>query len=109
MDSQKPTLKVILSLIAIDELDAIWRWNAARYNAQLASQYILFLKSRIDQLGKDYSKGKFVGTRADLRYVNIRRKARGHGHAAVYRVDQTKVDILHVFHTAQDWQAKLVE
>ena len=32
-----------------------------------------------------------------------------HGHIAVYRVDADAVSILHVFHTAQDWQAKLAE
>jgi plasmid stabilization system protein ParE len=37
----------------------------------------------------------------------IRRKSRGHGHIAVYGVDESTVNILHVFHSAQDWQRRL--
>jgi plasmid stabilization system protein ParE len=42
-----------------------------------------------------------------LRYIRIGRRKRGHGHIAVYRVDEDAVRVLHIFHTAQDWQTKL--
>jgi plasmid stabilization system protein ParE len=47
--------------------------------------------------------------RPDLRYLMIRRKAHGYGHVVVYRVTDVSVEVLHVFHTAQDWQTRLTE
>jgi plasmid stabilization system protein ParE len=68
-----------------------------------------FYKESIAGLASSYARGKRVSTRPDLRYVVIRRRASGHGHVAVYNFNDTEVHILHVFHTAQDWQTKLVE
>ena len=39
----------------------------------------------------------------------MRCKAKGHGHVVVYRFDETRIDVLHVFHTAQNWQTILAE
>jgi len=60
-------------------------------------------------LASNYAKGKPVGTRPDLRYIIIRRRAKGHGHVAVYNFDEKEVRVLHIFHTAQDWQTKLAD
>lgn len=64
-----------------------------------------------DHLGLDraYSNGKDVATRPDLLYVLVRRKPKGYGHLVVYRVGEKTVDVLHVFHTAQDWQTMLID
>jgi plasmid stabilization system protein ParE len=51
--------------------------------------------------------GRPISARPELRYLPIKFKNRGHGHVAVYSVDQHAVSILHVFHTAQDWQNRL--
>ena len=109
MASKKPTLKIIRSPIVIDELDAIWRWNAEQYSVDHADAYSRYLRKCIDDLETNYSSGKTVVTRPDLRYAMIRRRASGHGHIVVYKSDETKVNVLHVFHTAQDWPAKLKE
>ena len=53
--------------------------------------------------------GNNLGNRPDLRYVDIRRKPKRHGHIVVYRFDDTRIDVLHVFHTAQDWQTILAD
>lgn len=52
---------------------------------------------------------KTVSDRPDLRYIIMRCKAKGHGHVVVYRFDETRIDVLHVFHTAQNWQTILAE
>ena len=68
-----------------------------------------FLERHIDALSEDYPRGKVVETRPEFRYIVIRRKAKGHYHLAVYRCDDKTIDVLHVFHTAQDWQRVLAD
>lgn len=109
MATQKSPLTVIRSPTAIGELDAVWRWNAEHYSPPHADAYLDFLKERIADLANSDIKGNTVSTRPDLRYVVMRRRATGHGHVAVYNFDDKEVHILHVFHTAQDWQTKLTE
>ena len=67
------------------------------------------MKERIDELVAIYTHGKYVSGRPDLRYAIIHRKAKRHGHLAVYRVSAGAVEVLHIFHTAQNWQTKLAE
>jgi plasmid stabilization system protein ParE len=109
MASEQSPLTVIRSPTAIDELDDVWRWNAGRYGVPHADAYLRYLKESIAGLASSYARGKRVSTRPDLRYVVIRRRTSGHGHVAVYNFDDRDVHILHVFHTAQDWQTKLIE
>ena len=65
-------------------------------------------RTRIADLANSYARGKTVSARPDLHYVVIRRRTRGHGHVAVYNFDDKEVHVLHIFHTAQDWQTKLI-
>jgi plasmid stabilization system protein ParE len=45
-----------------------------------------------------------------LRYRVIQKKKKRHGHIVVYEVvDADVVRILRYFHTAQDWQNRLLE
>jgi plasmid stabilization system protein ParE len=107
MASPERTLTVVLSPTAIDELHGVWLRNAEHYSPLHADTYVRYLKGRIYDLSWLYMQGKTVIGRPNLRYIIIRRKAKGHGHLAVYRVDDQEVNVLHVFHSAQDWQAKL--
>ena len=96
---------VIYATSALCELDAIWQWNAATYGPSRADAYLRFLLGGIDKLGRTCSSGRRVAAEKDLQYRLLRRKSKGHGHVAVYRVVGDFVRVLHVFHTAQDWQA----
>jgi len=110
MDTVKrPTLTVVYAAKALKELDEIWDWNRRHYSSDHADQYIEFLQRHIDALCTDHRHGKQVGSRPDLSYILIRRKSKGHGHLAVYSADETQVNVLHVFHSAQDWQNKLLD
>jgi plasmid stabilization system protein ParE len=60
-------------------------------------------------LAHRFRQGKVLELRPDLRYFVIRRRSTGHGHVVVYRFDAQQVEVLHVFHTAQDWQTKLTD
>jgi len=109
MASPEFALTVTVSPTAGAELADIWRWNADRYGADHADQYVGFLRSAIHQLPALYKLGKPVPAQPDLCYLVIRRRAKGHGHIAVFRFDDRAIAVLHVFHTAQDWQTKLAE
>ncbi|HEX3871667.1 MAG TPA: type II toxin-antitoxin system RelE/ParE family toxin [Pirellulales bacterium] len=100
-------LSVIYAWSALRELDIIWEWNEKTYSRRHAADYMAFLEEHINALGRRYEHGKTLNLRADLRYIVIRRKAKGHGHIAVYRYDDKEVNVLHVFHTAQNWPVTL--
>jgi len=109
MDTEKrPTLTVVYAAKALKELDEIWDWNDKHYGSDHADQYIEFLERHINALGTDRRRGKQLGFRPELSYILIRRKSKGHGHIAVYSVDEKQVNVFHVFHSAQDWQNKLL-
>ncbi len=107
MAERPPRLTVLLSPQAVNELDEIWQWNAERYSPSHADAYLAFLKSRIYALVHHPLRGRTLSLRPDLRYVLLRRSSGGHGHVVVYRVDETAVQILHIFHTSEDWPRKL--
>jgi plasmid stabilization system protein ParE len=109
MASEELSLTIVFSPTATDDLDAIWRWNAERYTVSHADAYLRFINDRIATLAENYAKGRRVPSRTDLRYILIKRKSKGHGHIAVYRYDDVEVHVLHLFHTAQDWQNAIGE
>jgi len=101
-------MTVILAPVATDELQGIWDWNAEQYGVAHADEYLGLLWQAIDRLAESHALGTVVPGRADLRYVLVRRRSRGHGHVLVYGVGAAMVTVAHVFHTAQDWQNTLV-
>ena len=107
MDPEERTVKVVIYPAAEDELADIWEWNAKDRGIAHADRYIEFLKSSIFALDKTYLRGRPVDSLSNLRYIVVRRRQRGHGHLAVYTVDDSQVTVLHVFHTAQDWRATI--
>jgi plasmid stabilization system protein ParE len=109
MASPEFRLTVVLSPAAVNELADIWRWNAERYSPSHADDYVAFLKNAIYRLDSFHDQGTVVSIRPNLRYILIRRRANGHGHVAVYSFDTVHVNVLHVFHTAQNWQSILAQ
>lgn len=103
------TLKIVYSVTALGDLDGIWDWNAKTHGLDHAASYVEFLEQQINTLGSNSQKGHVVSNRPDLRYLLIRRRNRGHGHLAVYSVGDDAINVLHIFHTAQDWHNKLME
>lgn len=74
-----------------------------------ADRYIASLRAKIASLAIDYDEGKSIEGRPDLRYLLMKRRNSGDGHLAVYSVYDAlaTIEILHVFHTKQDWENKL--
>ena len=104
-----PVLPVAVTLLAERDLDEIWDWNKKTYGIDHARRYVDLLQHQIDAVGAGYQNGVVVESHPDLRYIRLGKRKHGHGHVAVYRVDASVVNVVHVFHTAQDWQAKLAE
>jgi plasmid stabilization system protein ParE len=104
----KPTpLPIIYAAAARVELDEIWDWNEKTFGREHAVKYIEFLLDRVERLSEEYQAGKSVSTRPELLCTPIKLKSRGHFHVVVYQVHSGFVSILHVFHTAQNWEEKL--
>jgi plasmid stabilization system protein ParE len=102
-------LSVVIAPAVVDEFHRIWSWTAGHFGDIQADAYLAFLKSRILRLARRYSTGMKVGHRPDLHCLIVRRRASGHGHVVVYRFDDKQVEVLHIFHSAQDWESKLAE
>jgi len=100
-------VKVVLTPTARDELSEIWVWNAKDRGILHADKYIEFLERSIATLSKKFEKGRLVGDHPNFRYIVMKRSSKGHGHIAVYEVDGNEVRVLHIFHTAQNWQSKI--
>lgn len=111
MEERDSKLEVKLSRQALNTLDEIWDWNVLRHGKESANKYILFLLAGIELLGTTHEKGRFVPTREDFRYVVLKKKnsRQAHGHIVVYEVESDSINVLCIYHTAQDWQNKLAD
>jgi plasmid stabilization system protein ParE len=100
-------VKVVITPQAEMDLAEIWEWNAQDRGVRHADRYLVFLKKAIYALSNPLVKGRSVPARQDLSFIIIKRRAKGHGHIAVYSVQGNEVIVAHVFHTSQDWENKL--
>lgn len=107
MASRKPILTVILAQEAENELDAILRYNIKKRGLTQALRYLTFLRTKIAGLAVEYDGGNAVEGRPDLCYLLMKQRSGSarDGHIAVYSIYDTysTVEILHIFHTKQDW------
>lgn len=100
-------MRIELSDIAQVELLEIWNYNAERYGLRHADEYEAFLTDGIAVLADDPEIGTPIEGFPNRRALTIRRRPRGHGHVAVYRIESETVRVLHVFHTAQDARGRM--
>jgi plasmid stabilization system protein ParE len=105
MAAQSSRREVKLTELAAGELREIWQWNAERHGPSHADEYLQFLIAAIESLARPDAIGRPVPNRPNLRYILMRRRIGGHGHIAVYEIEEERTTVLRIFHTAQDWQA----
>ena len=106
MARKPPRLNVVITPQAQRDINRIWDYNCDQYGPDHADSYINFLDKETAKLQTEYEKGKIAATCPELRYQLIR-KGRGHGYVVIYEVVGSSVEVLHYYHTAQDWQGKL--
>ncbi|HEY3781089.1 MAG TPA: type II toxin-antitoxin system RelE/ParE family toxin [Fimbriimonadaceae bacterium] len=101
-------LTVNITPTAEAQLDDIWDWNADRYDPDHADAYEDFLIDEANRIGEDPSIGRPVQNKPEYLYiVSRKRKRKSHGHIIVYEVANQAVEILFIFHTAQNWEVRL--
>jgi plasmid stabilization system protein ParE len=106
--AQEPRkLEVVITPMARRDLHEIWRWNAENHNPDHADTYVEFLLSQVDLLSTDSHLGRTVPSAQEYRYTALRKHLRGHSHIAVYQVHEDIVEVLHFYHSAQNWRARL--
>jgi plasmid stabilization system protein ParE len=109
MAGESRKLTVSLSPAALLALDEIWEWNAQHYGVEHADKYVTFLLDEANQLATWYFRGKPVPQLPRLSFIVIQRRRKGHGHLAVYELIGDMIQVLNFYHTAQDWQNRLLE
>jgi len=107
MAARPPRFQVAVTAEAASALDQVWRSSADRYGHSHADAYLRLLKDAIRSLEVPSAVGKAVPGRPNVYYLLVRRRASGHGHILVYEIPGNQVSVLRLYHTAQDWQAKL--
>lgn len=109
MAEGKPTLEVVLSYPASDELDQIWFYNAKHRSVSAANDWDAFLKENIQKLSTEYNDGYPVRGFPEVRYRTCKRSRAKDGHHLIYEIDKARglVIVLHVFHTKMDVVGRL--
>jgi plasmid stabilization system protein ParE len=95
-------LNLELTRAADADLTEIWIDNVDRYSIEHADKYHAFLLERMDRLTEYPALGRPAANFPNLRYLVIKRRASGHGHAAYYEVHPDVIRVVRVLHTAMN-------
>ena len=107
MARKEGQLEVVFTPSARADWVAIWQWNAETYGERRADAYMSFLEAEIVRLATSPGLGPNVPEFPGLRRRLVKRRSRSHGHIVFYRAVDRRLEVIHIFHTAQDWQSKL--
>jgi plasmid stabilization system protein ParE len=107
MAEEQPLPEVSYSAAAIRDLHGIWIWNADTHSVASADRYEEFLKKTASSLRSSPKRVQTVLDRIDLQYVTAQQKPRRHGHVIISKTTSSSIEIVRIFHTAQDWVNKL--
>ena len=101
--------QIVLALRAHATLRQIWAWNAGQRGERHADSYENFLFGRIERLSKLPELGEALADFPDVRRLLVQRRGGGYGHLVFYRVQVETIEVLVIYHTAQDWQSYIEE
>lgn len=82
------------------DLSEIWLYNAERYSVEHADKYQTFLIDEMKILKDRPEWGRPVHEYPNLRYLIIKWRSRGHGHAVYYEIRTDTVRVIRILHTA---------
>lgn len=86
---------------------AIWEWNATEHGVRRADSYIAFLELELWKVAENPAIGLSIEEYPGLPRHLAKRRSRGHGHIIFYRMTDAAIEVIHLFHSAQDWNTKL--
>ena len=104
---RKEELPIQYSRKAIFEIDKIWSWNEKTYDSIHDSSYVLFLLREAERQCRKKDAGQPVEGHPDWRHLFVRQSNKGHGYIVVFRKTAQLIEILHFYHSAQDWPQRL--
>ena len=99
-------LRAVYAPGALLELDEIADWTESKFGRERAQQYLSFLLNEISRLSSTPLLGTVLVDRPEYRFLPLRQRGRGHCHVVVYSLGNNLIEILHVFHSAQDWRGE---
>jgi toxin ParE1/3/4 len=107
--NRKPSLRVVVSPDAVDDLKGIYRYSLEHWGVKQAEHYLGDLKGKVRALAANYDTGRTVAISPGLRFIKHQVRSKSDGHVVVYSVDLVamEVHVHHVFHSKQDWENKL--
>lgn len=94
---------ISFSSLAQSDLWDIWVWNAENYGSDHADRYLRFLLNQVRMLSRTPLMGQVIRERGRGSSPVIRKKGKGYGHLAFYRVGGENFEVIRVLHTARDW------
>ncbi len=94
---------ISFSSLAQSDLWDIWVWNAETYGSDHADRYLRFLLNQVKKLSRTPLLGQVIRERDGVRRLMIRKKGKGYGHLAFYRLAGENIEVIRVLHTARDW------
>jgi|GEM_PF-1836093 len=106
-----PSLLVLLSDAAQDDLLGIWADNVDRHGLERAESYEDFLKVGINSLANRFPSATSIEGFPHVRCMTFRKRPRAYGHHVIFRVDDENglILVLRIFHTSMDVVARLSE
>jgi plasmid stabilization system protein ParE len=109
MARRKRALKLEFTATAQADLLAIWDWNASQYGEAHADKYIETLFAAARRLCRSPESGMPIAEFIGLRRYLVKKRSKGHGHFIIYREEGEQLQVLHLYHSAQDWRRKLTD
>jgi|CXWL01.1.fsa_nt_gi plasmid stabilization system protein ParE len=106
MAKQPKSLEVVFTTSAWAEWLAIWEWSASQFGVVQADKYLNFLEKTIKTIAQNPDLGILVKEHDRVRRVLAKQRASRYGHIIFYRANAKRLEILHFFHTSQDWQSR---
>lgn len=107
MARQRQALELHFTPDARADLVGIWQWNANEFGVRRADGYVEFLLTEIEKVAKQPDGCVAVPEFPGLMRKLIKRRSRGNGHIVFFRVRESRLEVIHIYHTAQDWHGRL--
>ncbi len=109
MAKQQKQLAIIYSDTAKRELHQIWCWTYSTFSERQADRYENQIRSFIRSISQSSRSGTVFDSKRAIYYRCMKQKSNRYGHVIVYQIREESFQVLHIFHSAQNWQDELLD